>query len=353
MASSSQKRNALIISLHLSAVLYDTGAAMSRLAVLCLIGLSQACRHQPQHDERREPAELKPASTTRASSPPTPQAVEPIVLTQMPVSAYVASLALDDEATYLMTPNAAYRLVAGQRPHGIELALGTGPVLTRDAFIYWHNGTIWRIPKMGGQSSAVTKLPHQPQYFVSSGVNLAWVDRDDVGIYTIQSLDGRKPRVLVKAAGELSALNMMGNFVFFVQKEQDSSWRIGKVQVTGGELEYAASKRGPTPSMLTGKERIVYWDLGSSEIRTLSTDLEREETWLKNFVCSPNYEAGNIYCGCVEGLFVVRAGNHQPSVLSHGRHETVTFIRANSKRIAWIVDQGPNQLAVNLLAVSE
>jgi hypothetical protein len=326
---------------------------MNRLVVSCLLGLSLGCTRHPKHEEQRRPNEARQLLPPRPSAQPKVSSVEPIVLAQMPVSAYATSLALDDEAAYLMTPNAAYRLVAGQPAHGIELELGIGPVMTRDAFIYWHAGSIWRTPKAGGPTGIIAKLPHQPQYFVSSGDNPVWVDKADDGVYTIQTLDGRNARVLVKSEGELSALNPIGDAVFFVNKAPDSSWRIGKVSIAGSEPTYAAPKSGPTPSTFTGTDHLVYWDLKTSEIRMLPLDLGREQTWLKNLVCSPIYEARNVYCGCVEGLFEVAAHDHAPRVLSHGRRETITFVRANSKQIVWTVDRGPNQLAVNMLPTSE
>jgi len=53
----------------------------------------------------------------------------------------------------------------------------------------------------------------------------------------------------------------------------------------------------------------------------------------------------------VEGLFEVRATDHKPHVLIYGRHETITYIRANSKYIVWTVDKGPDKLAVYRLPV--
>jgi hypothetical protein len=325
---------------------------MNRFLVLCLLGVSLGCTRQPKHEESRDQAKLSQEPATRPSTQPRPNLVEPTVLVEMPVSAYGSSLALDEEAVYLMTPNAAYRLIPGQPAHGIELDLGIGPVMTRDAFVYWHAGAIFRSPKAGGQTKVIAKFPHEPQYFVTSGANLAWVDRNDDRVYTIQTLQGRDTRVLVKSETELSALNMVGDAVFFVHKAQDSSWRIGRVQLSGGEPVYTSSKIGPTPAMLTGSEHITYWDLKTSDLRVLPLTLEREDTWLKDLVCSPNYEAKNIYCGCVEGLFEVQVGDHKPNVLSHGRQESITFIRADSKRVVWIVDKGPNRLAVNMLPIA-
>lgn len=270
----------------------------------------------------------------------------------MPVSAYSASLALDGDVVYLFTSNAAYRLLAGQPAQGIELDLGIGPVLTDFGIIFWSKGSIWNAPKEGGSVRSIAKLPHQPQYFVASSAGLAWVDRTDDGVYTIQSLDGRRPRILVTSSGELSALHMIRDSIFFVQRAKDNSWQIGRVHVSGGQPDYSKSKTGATPALLTGSESIVYFERDKTEIQELSPNLERENTWLKNFVCTPLHEAKkNVFCGCVEGLFEVLADGHKPKVLVFGRQEPITFIRANERRVVWIADAGADQLAVYTLPV--
>ena len=78
------------------------------------------------------PAEAEPQPRT----PQTPQLAPPTRLTSLPISAYAASLALDDDAVYLLTSHAAYRLVAGQPARGIRLELGIGATLTQSAFVF-------------------------------------------------------------------------------------------------------------------------------------------------------------------------------------------------------------------------
>ena len=260
---------------------------------------------------------------------------------------------MDDDAVYLMTSNAAYRLVDGEPPHGIRLELGIGPVLTQTAFVFWSDGSIWSAPKEGGTTRELGKLPHQPQYFVASGEALAWVDQTDEGLYTIQTLDGRKPRVLTSSTGEIRALDMIGDAVYFVQRPADDSWRVGVVRVTGSVPQYGNTQKGRAPSQLVGSDGLYYYDLDKSRIVKLSLDLRREEVQLKDLVCSPIYAANRIYCGCVEGLFDVSKDTQKPSVLCSGRPGTITSVTANAKAVAWIVDLGADQLAVDMLPVSD
>ena len=155
--------------------------------------------------------------------------------------------------------------------------------------------------------------------------------------------------MLVSSTREISALNMIQDSVYFVQRTTDTSWRIGSVRVAGGEPVYSSEHKGPTPAMLTGSDDIYYYAMDKSEIRRLLPSLQSEETLLKNFVCSPINVASRIYCGCVEGLFKVSKEQRKPRVLVYGRPGSITNIRANSKLVAWTVDTGPEMLAVDML----
>lgn len=270
-----------------------------------------------------------------------------------PLSAYATSLALDDRAVYLLTSNAAYRLAPGEPARGIELELGVGAALTASAFIFWSKGAIWRAPKEGGISRKIAKFEHQPQYFVAFGEAFAWVDLSDDGLYTIQALDGPKPRVLVSSTGELSALNLIGNSLYFIQRPTDASWRIGLVAISGGEPRFTPERKGRRPAMLASSDQIYYYDLDGSQIARLSLDLGREETLLKSVVCSPISVASAIYCGSVEGLFEVDKEARKPRILVQGRSGSITNVVANPERIVWTTDVGADKLAVDQLSLAQ
>lgn len=337
------------------AILNSTKMCSERVLLACAAALSFACGREPKSSPPTITEPTSPAAAAPAPSRKTPaiSAVSPKRLATLAVSAYRTSIAMDDEAVYLMTSNAAYRLVDGEPVHGIQLELGVGPVLTRTAFVFWSNGRIWRAPKQGGETRELAQFPHQPQYFVSSGEALAWVDQTEEGLYTIQTLDGQKPRVLLSSAGEIRALDMIGDGVYFVQRPTDDSWRIGLVHLDGRPPEYAAARKGRAPSQLTGSDGIYYFDLDTTRILKLSPDLRYEESQLKDLVCSPVHVSTRIYCGCVEGLFDVSKATHEPRVLVHNRPGTITSITSNARAVAWIVDIGADQLAVDFLPASE
>jgi hypothetical protein len=317
--------------------------------LVILVACSRAPHREKAAPSSSQPSALPAASTAKKSAPTS--LVTPTRLVSMPVSAYSTSLALDGDDVYLFTSNAAYRLVEGQPAQGIQLDLGIGPVLTDSGIVFWSKGFIWLAPKEGGTVRTLAKLPHQPQYFVASSAGLAWVDHTDEGVYSIQSLDGRKARILVTSKGELSALHMIRDSVFFVQRAEDNSWQIGRVRVTGGETEYTKSKTGASPALLTGAENPIYFERDKTEIQELMPSLKSERTWLKDFVCTPLFAMKNVYCACVEGLFEVHGESHKPKVLVSGRREPIAFIRANAKRVVFTVDTGADQLAVDSLPI--
>jgi hypothetical protein len=282
---------------------------------------------------------------------PPAQPVAPTRLVSLPVSAYTASLALDGEYAYLFTHDAVYRLVAGKPARKIALALGIGPVLAESGIIFWSKGAIWNASKDGSSVWRVATVATQPEYFVAASGGFAWLDRADDGRYRIQSLDGHTPRVLVADQDQISAVHMVHEWVFFVRRAPDNSWRIGRVHVARGEPAYAESRSGPTPASLTGTESVIYYDMERSEIRELTTDLKSESVWLKDFVCSPIYEAKNVFCARVEGLYEILAANRKPRPLLYGRRDSIAFLRADSRRVVWILDAGPDQLAVDMLPI--
>jgi hypothetical protein len=306
-----------------------------------------ACGRKPS------PPEKTPAPTTTATASITPSRavarVPPTRLAELPISAYSTTLALDDDAAYLLTPEGAYRLVPGEPLRRIELELGVGATLTRSAFVFWSEGAIWKAPKTGGTPRRVAKLAHRPQYFVASGEAFAWVSLGDDGVYTIQTLAGTQPKTLVSANGELSALNLIRDAVYFVERPTPDSWRIGVVRTTGGAPEYTTARSGRRPSLLTGDDAIYFYDVDRFRISKFSLDLRRHDDLATELVCSPLHVARGIFCGSVEGLFEVKTPSYTPYVLSYGRPGSITNVISDARRVVWTVDAGPNRLAVDLL----
>lgn len=308
-----------------------------------------ACGRSTSPSKGTAPAASATASTSAPAARRPATLAEPKRLAELSISAYSTTLALDDDATYLLSPHGAYRLVPGEPMRGIELELGNGATMTRSAFVFWSDGGIWLAPKTGGTTRRVAKLPHRPQYFVASGEAFAWVSSSDDGVHTIQTLAGAEPKTLVSAKGELSALNMVRDAVYFVERPTRTSWRTGVVRTTGGAPDYTPERAGRRPALLTGEDAIYYYDVDRFRIRKVSLDLRRDDDLVSDVVCSPLHVARGIYCGSVEGLFQITRPSHAPEVLSHGRPGSITNVVSDAHKVVWTVDLAPDRLAVDML----
>jgi hypothetical protein len=323
------------------------------LSVACLCCLFIACtqqrkteQHRPKSSSVSTPATAQGEAPAAAST--ATRLAEPMKIAELPVSAYQATLAMDDDAVFLLTQTAAYRIVPGQTPQGLKLDLGVGAVLTPSAFVYWSKGAIWRTPKEGGDARKLAKFPHQPQYFVSHGEQFAWIDLGDTGLYTIQTLAGDATRILTSSKSELAALNLVGDTVYFVQ-QTSGGWRPGFVKLSGGEPTYGPERKGRRPSMFTGSDATYFYDIDKNDIRRLSPDAQKEDSLLEQFICSPLHASRHVYCACVEGLYVVSVDTRKPTILAGKQAGPIAYVMSNDKWVAWLVDTGSEKLAVNLL----
>jgi hypothetical protein len=257
---------------------------------------------------------------------------------------------MDDEAIYLLTSNVAYRIVPGQEPRQMPLDLGIGPALTTSNILFWSNGAIYQVPKSGGKRNKVGSVAHQPQYFVTSGTHFAWIDRSEEGVFTLQVLENNKPRVFYTATGSVEAMTMHHDWVFFVERAANATYRFGGVSIAGGHPVFTTPRAGRTPAMLTIEQDIYYYDGNTQTIRTLSLDFQREETIIREFICSPIAVADNVYCGRVEGLFELGKHAPTPRLLADVGRFSITTLTANASRVVWLSDLGPNKLALQMLS---
>ncbi|MGC4068468.1 MAG: hypothetical protein QM784_28240 [Polyangiaceae bacterium] len=340
-------------SMHTSALVMTS----KHLGVACLCCLFVACTQPRKTEQSRQNEGISAPSAsvreardaTQSATPPTAARLpEPMRIAELPVSAYQATLAMDDEAVFLLTQTAAYRIVPGQAPQGLKLDLGIGAVLTPSAFVYWSKGAIWRTPKEGGDARKLAKFPHQPQYFVAHGERFAWIDFGDSNLYTIQTLEGSEPRILTSSQTELAALNLIGDTVYFVQ-QTNGGWRPGSVRLSGGDPTYGPERKGRRPSMFTGSDATYFYDIDKNDIRRLSPDVQKEESLLEQFICSPLHASRHVYCACVEGLYVVSTDTRKPTILAGKQVGPISYVTSNDKWVAWLVDAGSEKLAVNLL----
>ncbi len=291
-------------------------------------------------------ASAKPVGLSSAAAAP---AATPVTLLSAPLSAYAATLAVDEEAAYLMTSGAAYRLVPGRSPERWELDLGSSPALTDENIVYWSAGALRQIAKRGGKPASLAEVPSQPRRIVASKGHFAWLDRSADGRASIQTLHGSQPVVVHQASGDIPALALIDDQVFFVEQAEGSEFRIGVVPLSGGSTRYTASRRGRPPSRLAAASEVFYYEGPTPMIHRLSVDLSRDEVLARGVICSPIAAAEKLYCAQPAGLLELGLDGGPARTLARGRSGTITALAASRTWLASLVDAGENQLAVELL----
>jgi hypothetical protein len=325
------------------------------LPTITLFGLL-ACN---RNSERPAPQATAPRASSAASvGAPTARKVveptpEPTTLLTTSGSAYAATLALDDEASYLLTGDAAFRLVPGRAPERWDLDLGISPALMGDHFLYWSAGALRQAHKRGAEPSLLAAVAHQPQRVVTSGGSFAWLDRAESGRFTIQTLDHRsRARVLYAPGGHVAALAMSEDFVYFVEQEAPGTgWRLEAVPLSGGSPRYTSMKTGRTPAMLAVARDLFYYEGPSLTVRRVSPDLEREEVIARDMICSPLAVAEHVYCAQPGRLIEIGLDGVVRRVLPLRQQGMITAVAANATRLTWLMDVGRNALAVQTVAL--
>ncbi len=268
----------------------------------------------------------------------------------LPSSAYHASIEADEDGFVVLTRTAAHRLTPGAAPLQTSLDLAFGATTTRKSVLFWSEGAVLQAPKRGGRARRLGALPARPQRFVSSGDDFAWLEKGDEGAFAIFTLEGPKPHLTYASPGRIEALAMLSDWVFFVERPADGSWRIGGVKSIGGTPVFTAPRKGRAPAMLVGAEQLYYYDGNSFEIRRLTPDLQQGETLAKGFVCSPLAVFEHVYCAQVEGLFELRAGVRPRRLVPAHLGAPITALAVNAGHVAFITDAGADQLEVKVIA---
>ena len=275
-----------------------------------------------------------------------------VSLLALPVSAYHVSLVADDAGFTLLSEDAVYRLVPGRAPAKTPIAAGSAATLGRSGVVFWSDAAIRETELPSGRAKKLVQLEVRPQSLLSSGAELAWLERGEAGTHALRALASEKPRLAYQSEGSIEVATMLSDWVFFVERAKDGSWRIGGVKAARGTPVFSEPRRGRTPAMLVAHRDLHYYDGTTREVRRLSPDFQREDVLARDFVCSPLAVWDNVYCAQVEGISEIREGHAPERLLEGTPGGPVAAIAANSRYVAWVADAGADKLEVKALALS-
>jgi len=251
----------------------------------------------------------------------------------------------------LLTSAAAYRLSPQAPPRKLELDLGLAPALTPSGIFFWSKGALWRASTFGGKPMRLARVAGQPQTVLASGAHVAWLGRTDESHLAISLLERSRVRTGYVTSQAIDSIAMMGEAVFFTERQTDGSWRFGRVGGARAVL-FSELRHGRTPAMLVPADGwLYYYDGTTFQVRRVSPDLQREDTLLSDLVCSPLAVATELYCSSVEGLYAIALQGGARRLLIAGSEHQMTALAAAPGRISWLSDRGPNKLAVETLRV--
>jgi hypothetical protein len=166
----------------------------------------------------------------------------------------------------------------------------------------------------------------------------------------LQTFAGKTPRVLYRTQDHIAAAAMLEDRMFFVERQADGSWRIGRVSTGEAGSAFSYVHRGRAPSMLVpAPDGIYFYDGPTRSVRRSSLDLKEETVFAENVICSPLAVSDRVVCGHVEGVFEIPGKGKAPRVLSPETVGPIAAIAADETRAVWVVDTAENQLAVRSL----
>lgn len=275
---------------------------------------------------------------------------EPVTLLEWQESAYGVGLFVEGPTVLVLTPTTAIRLTDGEPLQKFAAPLSDNATLLGDSIVYWHDGAARIVSKSGGEPHSLAQVERTPQKFFAWERRLAWLERAEDGPFSLVTLDAKKPRVLHRTDAYLATATILRDWVYFVERGADGSWRIGGVSARDQRTVFSRPRQGRTPSMLVPTaDGLYYYDGPTRSVRRTSPDLEHEVVFAEDVICSPLAVSDRVVCGHVEGVYEIPGKGRSPRVLSHEPRGAIAAVAADEKRAVWIVDTAENRFAVRSL----
>lgn len=320
------------------------------LASLCLVGCGGSCQSTASESRAEsEPAgDVAPAASARLRFP-----AEATRLLSVHGSAFTANLVATEDTSYLLTPGVVYRLSPEKPAERWVYDFGSTPALVSGHLLYWARGALWKVPTSGGAPTNLAAVARQPRRLVTSGEHVAWLEPAQLGGVTIETLvDAAETRMVHAPSGDVTALAIEQERIYFVERAEDRSWRLGVVASSGGPARYTPPKRGRTPAMLVVADAVYYYDGPSSTLRQVSPDLEDEQILARGVICSPLAVAEHVYCAQPAGLLeiAISGGVRRRFPIDDGG--SITELTATTGQLVWLSDIGGQRLAVDSLPLA-
>lgn len=318
--------------------------AAATLAWVCCLGGCDAGTK-----ERAVAVDPTPVSAPREAPPAQHRVPEPALEFETEASAYHARLYCDASTFYLVTPGAVFRLLPDVPAEGIPLPSGAEAAWSKAGLVLWADGWLELLDLATAKRRRLLALPERPRALAAWLDSVAWSERTAEGASLVRT--NAAVGAVYRSLGSVETITMLSDWVFFVERLPDRTWRIGAVPAAGGTPRFTRVRSGRVPARLvTGDEALHYYDGNTREVRRIGPDLRDETVLGRDDVCSPLAVVGkDVFCARVEGLFQLVPDEPIRPLTAPGRHGLVTDIAATARRVAWITEAGDNRLEVHAL----
>jgi hypothetical protein len=248
---------------------------------------------------------------------------------------------------YLLTDTTAFRLVPGASPQSFPLPRGADATWSEPGPTLWIDGNVVRLELSAGRRTVITPLPDQPRLLTTSGDSVGWLSKAPDGTSLLGSTALSRPAY--RSQGYIETVTMLSDWLFFVERMKDSSWRLGAVPTSGGSARFTPARQGRAPAMLVASdEALYYYDGNAFEVRRASPDLESESV-VGHGVCSPLAVSGSVFCARVEGVFELAPDEPPRQLAAGGPRSLITDIAATPRHVAWVSEAGTDRLEVHVI----
>lgn len=321
----------------------------SLLVAAALLQLT-ACRNPPP--ERSEPAAAPATAPTPPAAASTTVAAPPVDLVRLPESPYRAFLGFSGANLVLVGDAGIHFIAPGEPPNLHACATGTHRSLRGEDVVYYEAGRFFLQSARGGARRPFFAEPIEPKLTASApGVHL-WVTAKG-GRERLSARVGSTSKPLYETSDALLAIALDGKLASFVEGKADGAWRIGLVEIGGGEPRLGEFERTRSPASLVTAGVTYYYDGPRRAVRGVPPSLLAAETVAENVICSPLTTArGRVYCAEVGGLTELVHGR-TPRQLPVEIRGPVTTLVANEHHLAWLEDAGKAGLVARVFELPE
>ncbi|MDF3070683.1 MAG: hypothetical protein K0R38_6284 [Polyangiaceae bacterium] len=270
---------------------------------------------------------------------------------RLDVSPYGPSLVLLGSRPALVTADALHWL-DGDGSLPVPLTSGEQGGMGGTSLTRWSAGVLRRFDPARAGWAVLGRMPRAPRLVVDAGDGVAWLRQNEpnAGV-SLWALVGSEPRRVAAVSGDIGAMTLRDDRLFFVEELPGSSWRLGVVATSGDGPRYAEPVRGRTPAMLAVTSDVFYYDGPTLSVYRVSTDLKRTEQVGKDVICSPFAVAASIYCSQPGGLLELPLAGGPARVLVPSQG-TVTAMLATDSQLFWLREAPRGGLAVESMSLS-